>query len=326
MHNIAHNSSNIYTQNIVFYHHPCIDGSVSAWAASLKLGCENTKYIGFGHNQKNYINTENILQQIPANSHVYFCDIVPAGEDVLNAILKKSCLVSIYDHHISAKRHLEQFKKDGCEIIFDMERSGAGLSWDIFNAGKKRPFVVDLVEAMDLYKVNHFETTDEFFTFAAGVDTLELDDFDKFRNNFSNIANKEDGGREIIYSLGQKKRSLYLEKIENALSRIKYVEIEGVKLAFVWDDIHKLSREFWHKFEEFCKFDGKTLAICHFENKGALVSISLRSDGNIDVSKFAEKIAQKYGLNGGGHKKAAAVRFTKEQFDGVLEKWQLPTN
>ena len=38
------------------------------------------------------------------------------------------------------------------KAIFDMERSGAGLTWDYFYPGRPRPWLIDYVEDRDLWR------------------------------------------------------------------------------------------------------------------------------------------------------------------------------
>ncbi len=322
LHNIKSSKKEIH--NVIFYHHPCMDGSVSAWAALQALGTENTEYIGINHDDGNILETCLLY----ADAHVYFCDISPLPS-ILEKLLDVGHKVSIYDHHITSHKHLKNFSHPNCEIVLDMNRSGAGLSWDIFNKGKTRPFLIDLVEAMDLANSDFMSTPEEFFTLAAGVDTFDNSDFEQFSKEISELVATNDTIR-ILEERGLKQRKIYIKRINIALDEMKPISCKGIqslgdcKVGFVWRKVKYLSREFWYQFEKQSSYEPKIFMACKYDPDHKMVSLSLRSDNDIDVSSVAEEIATKYGINGGGHANSAAVRFTHEQFSVLIDKWQLP--
>lgn len=315
------------TEKLIFYHHPCLDGSTAAWAALQAFGHENTVYIGFTHDQDDVI-LKAVDDYVTDKTTVYFCDIVPP-RPILEMLPDKAGKIIIYDHHVSAEKMLKSFAHPKCEIVFDMHRSGAGLTWDMLHPGKPRPFVIELVEAMDLYQTERMGSRQDFFSFAAGMDTLPVNDFKVFAEEFSFLA-KADNVGALLALRGQQRRDIYLNRIKTVLADLQYVTLSGLaaledcEVGFIRGDIRNLGREFWFRFQEFCDRDPKIVMLCRDEPDGKSVAISFRSSPGTDVSCVAEEIGSKYGISGGGHRNAAAARLTKEQFESLVEKWNLP--
>lgn len=126
---------------IVIYHGNCPDGFTAAWVAWQTYG--------------------NDAQYIPA----MYGDAPPDvnGADVLivdfsypKAALDYMALraktITIFDHHKTAKEDLANVSHTNVRIVFDMDRSGAGITWDELNPHEGRPWLVDYVEDRDLWK------------------------------------------------------------------------------------------------------------------------------------------------------------------------------
>jgi len=315
------------TEKLIFYHHPCLDGSTAAWAALQAFGHENVVYTGFSHDQDDVLLVA-INTHVTEKTTVYFCDIVPP-RPILEMLTEKAGKVVIYDHHVSAEKMLKSFSHPKCDIVFDMNRSGAGLTWDMLHPGKPRPFVIDLVEAMDLYRTDTLGSRTEFFSFAAGMDMLPVKDFSLFTAEFSLLAEVGDP-RETLVERGHGRRDLYLDRIKAVLADLQYVTLpdlkalNGCEIGFIRGDIRNFGREFWFRYQEFCDRDPKIVMLYRDEPDGKNIAISFRSSPGTDVSCVAEEIGSKYGISGGGHKNAAAARLTKEQFESLVKKWNLP--
>lgn len=82
---------------------------------------------------------------------VYILDFSWKRPD-MDAIAEVALFVFVYDHHASAERELENFDDhDNVKVVFDMNRSGAGITWDEL-VGGPRPAHVDFVEERDLWR------------------------------------------------------------------------------------------------------------------------------------------------------------------------------
>lgn len=123
----------------IIYHAGCVDGLVAAWVARL---C-------FAEPEK--------VECIPAQYGDAPPDVADADVVIVDFSYPRDALVRmasdarsivVIDHHKTAREALE-----GLEFCtFDMERSGAGLAWDILHPGKPRPWIVDYVEDRDLWR------------------------------------------------------------------------------------------------------------------------------------------------------------------------------
>ena len=90
-------------------------------------------------------------------------------------------------------------------------------------------------------------------------------------------------------------------------------------------NINDLGHEFSPILLDACPQPNKMGMVWEFHDPQT-VKVSMRSDGNIDVSKIAEEMGERFGLNGGGHKGASAVRFTFDQFKEFAPKINLDVN
>lgn len=126
----------------VYFHHPCKDGLVAAWAFQQCFG-DNARYIPLAH-------ATPLLDADVSGRDVYFLDIVPP-ENVYKSVIVTARSVQVVDHHATA--HPVLLEVDGATVFYDENRSGAGLAWDVY-CGPDRPWVVNYTESLDLYRHN----------------------------------------------------------------------------------------------------------------------------------------------------------------------------
>lgn len=133
---------------LVIYHANCPDGFTAAWVAARALG-EVELYPGEYGKEPPY--------ELARNRPVYIVDFSyprdqleklrsAAGENGWHSVEGHPLMV--IDHHKTAQAELAGLPY----CVFDMERSGAGLTWDYFHPNKPRPWVVDYVEDRDLWR------------------------------------------------------------------------------------------------------------------------------------------------------------------------------
>lgn len=136
--------------DIIFYHKNCPDGIGSLWAANYKKRIPIHYPLPAGENPtKIDIEEKSIL----------FVDICPNDYFILENIGKVKKM-TILDHHKSSREMVEDIMKKkipNLEIIFDMERSGATITWDYFFPNTPYPFFIHYIEDKDLwrYKLPH---------------------------------------------------------------------------------------------------------------------------------------------------------------------------
>jgi oligoribonuclease NrnB/cAMP/cGMP phosphodiesterase (DHH superfamily) len=146
---------------LCIYHGNCADGFTAAWVVRRALGADAVDFY------------PGVYQRPPpdvTDRDVIFVDFCYKKEIMLE-LAKKAKSIMVLDHHKSAAidmndvKHVWGFSRTDWESMvrygdpfsrvmleFDMNRSGAGLTWDFFNPGEPRPKLIDHVEDRDLWK------------------------------------------------------------------------------------------------------------------------------------------------------------------------------
>lgn len=130
-------------RKVVLYHGGCVDGYTAAWIAL--QAAPDAELIPCGY------------QQDPpdglAGADVLFVDF-SYKRPVMEKIAANAASLTVLDHHKSAEADLDGLALAYSDtlVVFDMERSGAGIAWDWFNPGVPRPAFVDIVEDRDLWR------------------------------------------------------------------------------------------------------------------------------------------------------------------------------
>ena len=126
---------------LVLYHDNCPDGFTSAWAVWKALG-DTADYRAVNYGQPP------LLEEAKGRRVILVDFSYP--RTVLDALAEVSDHVEIYDHHKTAQADLNDWVRGA--VVFDMERSGAGIAWDVFHAAIPRPALVNYVEDRDLWR------------------------------------------------------------------------------------------------------------------------------------------------------------------------------
>lgn len=144
---------------LVLYHGSnCADGITAAWAVWRALG-DNAEYraVSYGEEPPDV-----------AGRDVVIVDFSYPRETLLT-MTEAAHSIFLLDHHKSAQADLvglpsispltygewrASFPAEKLAVVFDMERSGAGLAWDFFHDAP-RPRIIDLVEDRDLWRFRH---------------------------------------------------------------------------------------------------------------------------------------------------------------------------
>jgi oligoribonuclease NrnB/cAMP/cGMP phosphodiesterase (DHH superfamily) len=126
----------------IIYHSPCSDGFASAFAAFRKFSYY-AKYIPMNYNQS--------LPSLDDGAAIYMVDFSLKRSVLLD--LAKNHKIVIIDHHASAQENLIDIEKESpnIECHFDMNHSGAVLSWNYFNSTQEMPKLFSYVEDRDLW-------------------------------------------------------------------------------------------------------------------------------------------------------------------------------
>jgi oligoribonuclease NrnB/cAMP/cGMP phosphodiesterase (DHH superfamily) len=152
---------------LVIYHGNCADGFGAAWTLWKYFKGEADFYPG-------------VYQRKPPSVKDRFVIFVDFSykRPVLQQMANEACSILVLDHHKTAAADLEPDPLDdffavpkgtswtefsaelqewgpaskGVYSLFDMQRSGAGLTWDFFNPGKPRPTIINHIEDRDLWR------------------------------------------------------------------------------------------------------------------------------------------------------------------------------
>jgi oligoribonuclease NrnB/cAMP/cGMP phosphodiesterase (DHH superfamily) len=283
--------------DVCIMHYPCQDGLGSAYIAMHYNRSLNKplKIIPWQHGHE--LDLSNII-----NQNVLFTDISPS-DLMIKILLEQNCKIQVLDHHITAKERME----NSSFAVFDMNKSGTGLTWDYFYPNTPIPYFLAMLQDQDLWKYE-FSHTKEFtsgFIFKCqSEENLE----DRFKL-MDKLMESESAIEEYIL-LGS---ILYKHKMTNIKSIVKkikdnvytfvdtkFIDTHSDKIntykVICYNCSSDLTSELGNALsEEYCDF----AVLWSYDHLTNNYLISLRSHKGICAD-----IAKRY-LEGGGHPNAA---------------------
>lgn len=271
-------------KTLCIYHGGCDDGFGAAWAVRRALGSDVEFYPG-------------VYQKSPPD--VTGRDVIMVDFSYKRPIIKEMTRTAksilILDHHKTAAEdlsglppvpppleiELHGWRPDtGIAVLFDMERSGAGLAWNHFNDEPRPPFI-NYLEDRDLWRKSLPDG--DAFTMALRSYPQDFETWDKIAWDVPRLI---DEGRSIL--------RYYRLRCEE-LKRCAYVAtLAGVPI-WITNAPYFAASEVAGELAE----RGLSFGACYFEVEPGRFQYSLRSRGEFDVSEIAKK------FGGGGHKGAA---------------------
>lgn len=138
---------------LCIYHKNCLDGFASAWIVNNvnKHYREDIEFHAASYNDKTYPNIK--------DKDVVIVDFSYKREALFKMANEATSIV-ILDHHKFAQDELIGINIPNVEIIFDMNRSGAMITWDYFHPNEDVPYIIKHVQDHDLWQFK-FENTKE---------------------------------------------------------------------------------------------------------------------------------------------------------------------
>lgn len=205
---------------------------------------------------------------------------------------RPECTKALTFEHIRANQAQDHYELGGYVMVyayFDMNRSGAGLAWDVFNPGKPRPALINHIEDRDLWRfalpgtreiqANVFSYPYDFATW----DRLMSADPESLRAEGEAIERKH--FKDIAELVNVCRRRMWIGGVDVPVASLPYT----------------LASDAGHLMAE-----NEPFAACYWDTVDGRV-FSLRSrQGGTDVSK----IAQMYG--GGGHANASGFKVPRD--------------
>lgn len=258
---------------LCIYHANCADGFGAAWVVRRAFGAVNVDF------------HPGVYQEPPPDTvgrEVLLVDF-SYKRAIMDYIIARAEKVTIIDHHKTA---IEDLQGIMATCHFDLERSGAGLTWDILFPEQARPTLINVIEDRDLWRFklpNTREIQAAVFSYP-----YDFEVWDKLMVERS-IPNLHAEG----IGIERKHHKDVAELVKTCRRRmlINGVEVWGASLPYTLtsDAGNLMSR-------------GEPFAACYWDTAGGRV-FSLRSQPEgADVSE----IAKAYG--GGGHRNASGFR------------------
>lgn len=260
----------------VLYHSNCYDGFGAAYAAWKKFG-GRAQYLPVSYNKP--------VPELPGAKEVYIVDF-SYDYDILDLIQRKyECSVTVLDHHKTAEEKLTNIENpnDWVKVVFDMNRSGALITWEYFHKDPA-PLLIQHISDRDLWQFKMDGTAKIHKALVSyPMDFTLWDTFDV----------------EVLKKEGVICERLYTNLVENIVSGSWIITDEqGDKCAVVNTSIawSEVGQALLKKHKNNVKY---AMSFTYFSNE---VMYSLRSEGDFDVSEKAKL------HGGGGHKNAAGYK------------------
>ena len=278
----------------VWYHGNCYDGFGSAYVAWTKFG-DHAVYEACKYGQE--------LPFYEPEDEIYIVDF-SFPREVMEQLREEVNFLIVLDHHKTAQADCEGL--DFC--VFDMERSGVGLTWDYFyndleNGKGKRPYMIDLIEDRDLWKFEYEENTKQLHAYLCS----QPFDFDVW----AQIETKVMLAPNQIFEPGQVLLDSKAREVEKICENYWVADLGGATAAIVNTTAHW--SEVGHRLLDITDCDFAA-SFTVFEKE---VMFSLRSEGDFDVSEIAKQ------NGGGGHKNAAGFKMNIKDFGKLLSKFNV---
>ena len=273
------------TKAIVIYHDNCVDGFGSAWA--FKKLAEKDYVDGVTYIPAQY--GKPIDQTVFEDWLDVFILDFSFDRAEIQRLAERAGSVTVLDHHKAAAENLQNWDHGftNLEIVFDMGRSGAGITWDYLSEpNQPRPALINYIEDRDIWAWN-LEYSREINSLI-GFTKKEFDAYDKLSDLLGSKLDAAVG----MGSLLLEQQSRHVKSIIAATKR--KVTING-KEGLICNCPGQFASDVGN---ELAKESG-TFGATYYQGADENMYFSLRSIGDYDVSAMARD------FGGGGHKNAA---------------------
>lgn len=268
-------------QYTVLYHADCPDGFGAAWSA--------WRYFGLEAEYKPVDHRSEPPWDLVDGKDVWVVDFC-YPRDVLKQMHARAADLRVLDHHVTAMK--------GCGDLpfctFDMNRSGAGLTWDVLHR-TKRPWFIDYIEDRDLWRWAQPESQ-------AVCDGLEQvpKTFEAYDAMYEHLMPTQEqvtrDGRTI-----QQFKQTQMDRLKRKVRVVTFAGHEDVPVL----NSSLLQSELGHQLLQW--YSDAPFSVVYSRDPRGGYRCSLRSeDGRADVSVIAKQ------LGGGGHRNASGAHLDSE--------------
>lgn len=262
---------------LVIYHAQCRDGWAAAWAASKSEPSVELWPAMYGSEPPDVTGRDVTL--------VDFC----YPREVLLRMSESVEAIRVLDHHKTAKDALAGIPW----ATFDMERSGAGIAWDVL-VGSPRPWIINYVEDRDLWRWS-LPNSREVNAFIGTLPYGKPEDLAAW-----NLAAKMTLTEAFV--AGCHVQQAVLRYAENVCDNARGRQVGGWMVPSVNAPQHDISEVLECLLD---RHEGCTFVHGWWQRADGLFANSLRSRGTFDVSLVAAM------FGGGGHRNAAGFQTPK---------------
>jgi oligoribonuclease NrnB/cAMP/cGMP phosphodiesterase (DHH superfamily) len=262
---------------LIIFHANCLDGFGAAYAAHAHFSAQRieAEFFPASHGEE---------PPECAGREVYIVDFSYKRE-ALKQICAAANRVTILDHHITAQEDLEGLEREHANltVMFDMEKSGAVLSWEHFHQAPV-PRILLHVQDRDLWRFELDGTDDINTALMSHPFSFEF---------WAELAGSE-ARMAALRAEGETLNRYRKQLVEQYKSRAVLGKVAGYEVPVV-NAPHAIISELLGELAQEYPF------AAGYQDKGSKRSWSLRSrrDGGEDVAKIAER------FGGGGHRNAA---------------------
>lgn len=262
--------SNVRVGTYILYHAFCDDGFGSAYAAWKKFG-DHAFYLPVQYGDS--------IPWIPSGSKVFIVDF-SYPRYVLEPLAER-CELKVLDHHKTAEEEL----RDLPFAEFDMERSGATMTWDYLHT-TPRPSLIEHIQDRDLWQFK-LDGTKEISSALRSYQMAFL--------LWDDLAHKTDLLRQEGIAIER-----YIQRLCENMARDVRIKQWPEGYVFVVNAPGQLTSELADYLLEAEHYQGDQVHfVAAYKDLADRRVWSLRSQGDFDVSAIAKA------RGGGGHKNAA---------------------
>lgn len=260
---------------LCIYHGNCADGFGAAWSVRKALGDIDFHAGVYGEAPPDVTGREVIMVDFSYK------------RPVLEQMIEKCETLTIFDHHKTAQEDLTGLGhiRPGVKVVFDMERSGAGLTWDMMMPRMPRPHLINHIEDRDLWRFALPKTREiQAAVFSYPYDFKVWDRLMEMPTTelaVEGIAIERKHHKDIAELVSVTKRRMVIGGHSVPVANLPYTLTSDAGILMA---------------------EGEPFAACYWDkSNGRVFSLRSRPEG-LDVAE----IAKAYG--GGGHKHASGFR------------------
>lgn len=267
---------------LIIHHSPCADGFCAAWAAHRSLRNRPGQDVEFY--PTNYGDPP--VQDV-TNKLVFMLDFSYPLEE-MQRIQRDARALIVLDHHKTAQKALEALEPVNAKdhFQFDMDKSGARLTWEYFfgsNTQQNAHWLVDFTEDRDLWRHRLARTREINAAIRSYPQTFEA---------WDELGKKHP---DVVFTEGEAIRRREQQIIDYHVKRATEMIIGDHVIPVVNSSVFDLTSDIANELAK-----GQPCAGAWFLDADGKYRWSLRStEDGVDVSKIAER------FGGGGHTHAS---------------------